>query len=39
MKVGAKSRLHRNFYKNAMGVSGIKPGMGVMDGRKTRAPK
>jgi hypothetical protein len=39
MRVGSKSKMHKNFYKNAMGSSGIRPGMGVMDGRKKRAPK
>ena len=39
MRVGSASKVHKNFYKGAMGNSGIRPGMGVMDGRKKRAAR
>lgn len=39
MRVGSASKVHKNFYKGAMGNSGVRPGMGVMDGRKKRAAR
>ena len=39
MRVGSTSKMHKNFYKSAMGSSGVRPGMGVMDGRKKRVAK
>jgi hypothetical protein len=39
VRVGQVSKMHKNFYKGAMGKSGVKPGMGIMDGRKKRVAK